>query len=109
MRRNKRKKRAVRLGGLVLLIVVLAGFMMLFQVRTVNVYGNSRHAAEEISDGLLDGFLMKNTLYLQWKYRNGTIPDTLPFLDSIKVQMKSPFEVRVDVSERDDLADTMRT
>ena len=64
MRRNKRKKRAVRLGGLVLLIVVLAGFMMLFQVRTVNVYGNSRHAAEEISDGLLDGFLMKNTLYL---------------------------------------------
>ena len=59
MRRNKRKKRAVRLGGLVLLTVVLAGFMMLFQVRTVNVYGNSRHAAEEISDGLLDGFLMK--------------------------------------------------
>ena len=104
MRRNKRKKRAVRLGGLVLLIVVLAGFMMLFQVRTVNVYGNSRHAAEEISDGLLDGFLMKNTLYLQWKYRNGTIPDTLPFLDSIKVQMKSPFEVRVDVSERDPVA-----
>ena len=104
MRRNKRKQRAVRLGGLVLLIVVLAGFMMLFQVRTVNVYGNSRHAAEEISDGLLDGFLMKNTLYLQWKYRNGTIPDTLPFLDSIKVQMKSPFEVRVDVSERDPVA-----
>ncbi len=104
MRRNKRKKRAVQLGGLVLLIVVLAGFMMLFQVRTVNVYGNSRHAAEEISDGLLDGFLMKNTLYLQWKYRNGTIPDTLPFLDSIKVQMKSPFEVRVDVSERDPVA-----
>ena len=104
MRRNKRKKRAVRLGGLVLLIVVLAGVMMLFQVRTVNVYGNSRHAAEEISDGLLDGFLMKNTLYLQWKYRNGTIPDTLPFLDSIKVQMKSPFEVRVDVSERDPVA-----
>ena len=31
MRRNKRKKRAVRLGGLVLLIVVLAGFMMLFR------------------------------------------------------------------------------
>ena len=28
MRRNKRKKRAVRLGGLVLLIVVLAGFMV---------------------------------------------------------------------------------
>ena len=93
--KKQRKKRAVRLGGLVLLIVVLAGFMMLFQVRTVNVYGNSRHAAEEISDGLLDGFLMKNTLYLQWKYRNGMIPDTLPFLDSIKVQMKSPFEVRV--------------
>ena len=32
------------------------------------------------------------------------IPDTLPFLDSIKVQMKSPFEVRVDVSERDPVA-----
>ncbi|MDD6326396.1 MAG: cell division protein FtsQ/DivIB [Lachnospiraceae bacterium] len=104
MRRNKRKKRAIRLGGLVLLLVVLAGFTLLFRVRTVNVYGNSRHTAEEISDGLLDGFLAKNTLYLQWKYRNGAIPDTLPFLDSIKVQMKSPFEVQVDVSEREPVA-----
>ena len=104
MRRNKRKKWAVRLGGLILLVVVLAGFMLLFQVRTVKVYGNSRHTAEEISDGLLEGVLAKNTLYLQWKYRNGAIPDTLPFLDSIKVQMKSPFEVQVDVSERDPVA-----
>ena len=104
MRRSKRKKRAARLGGLILLIVVAAGVTLLFRVQTVKVYGNSRHTAEEISDGLLDGFLAKNTLYLQWKYRNGAIPDTLPFLDSIKVQMKSPFEVQVDVSERDPVA-----
>ncbi|MFR3321190.1 MAG: hypothetical protein ACLTSZ_08640 [Lachnospiraceae bacterium] len=99
MRRNKRKKRAVQLGGLVLLIVVLAGFMMLFQVRTVNVYGNSRHAAEEISDGLLDGFRMKNTLYLRGNTGTGRFRIHCRF-DSIKVQMKSPFEARVDVSER---------
>lgn len=104
MRKNKRKKRAIRIGVLLLLVVALACFALLFRVRTVNVYGNSRHTAEEISDGLMDGFLMKNTLYLQWKYRNGTIPDTLPFLDSLKVQMKSPFEVEVDVSERNPVA-----
>lgn len=104
MKKNKRKKRVIRIGVLLLLVVGLACFALLFRVRTVNVYGNSRHTAEEISDGLMDGFLMKNTLFLQWKYRKGTIPDTLPFLDSLKVQMKSPFEVDVTVSERDPVA-----
>lgn len=104
MRRNKRKKRAARLIGLIFLVVLLAGFGLLFHVRTVKVYGNSRHTAEEITDGLMDGLLTKNTLYLQWKYRNGTVPDTMPYLTSLKVQMKSPFEVEVDVSEREPVA-----
>lgn len=91
----------IRWGGYALLLAALLSGIFLFRVRKVNVYGNSRHSAGEISKGLTHDAFTKNTLYLLWKYRDEKIPDTLPFLNSLSVKMKSPFEIDVTVSEKE--------
>lgn len=103
MRRHRRRRMRRVLLLLVLLIAVLA-VVFLFQVRKVNVYGNERHTQEEIAEGLIHNLLTKNTLYLQWEYRDGRVPDTMPFLRSLKVKMKSPFEITVEVEEKTPVA-----
>lgn len=101
MRRNRRKRRIIRLGVLAVLVLAVLAVLLLFRVRKVNVYGSERHSAGEISSGLMHNMLTKNTLYLQWEYRNGEVPDTLPFLSALKVTMKSPFEIDVEVTEKE--------
>lgn len=96
----------MRLGALAVVLLVLILFFVIFQARTVDVYGNTRHTSEEISEGLGDNFLNRNTLYLMWKYRKGEIPDTLPFLTTLNVQMKSPAHIEVQVTEKEPVAYT---
>lgn len=91
----------MKLAAALLLLAAVCGALFLFQVRKVTVYGNSRHSSEEIGAGLTEGRLMKNTLYLLWKYREGEVPDTLPFLNSLHVQMKSPSHIEVQVTEKE--------
>lgn len=100
-RRTRRKRRLVRGGVLLILLLAVLAVVFLFQVKTVTVYGNTRHTEEEIKEGLMNNILHKNTLYLQWEYRNGRVPDTLPFLKSLKVSMKSPTEIEVQVDEKE--------
>lgn len=97
---NRRKRRMIKAAAVLVLIAaaVAAGFV--FQVKKVTVYGNSRHSSEEISAGLCHDFLTNNTLFLLWKHREGLIPDTLPFLSSLHVQMKSPSNIEVHVTEK---------
>lgn len=99
-RRGKRKKRIVRLGVLLLLVVILAAAALIFRVGKVTVYGNTWHSSEEISDGLVNDLLSGNSLYLLWKYKDGEVPDTLPFLSSIHVQLQSPSQLQVQVTEK---------
>ncbi len=103
-RRSRRKRRIVKIGVVLLFFAALAAAAFLFQVRTVTVYGNSRHSSEEIAEGLSYDFLTNNTLYLMWRYKDGDIPDTLPFLDSLHVEMKSPFSIDVHVTEKEPAA-----
>lgn len=97
---NRRKRRMIRAAAALVLIAaaVTAGF--LFRVKKVTVYGNERHSSEEISAGLCHDFLTNNTLYLLWKYRDGMIPDELPFLNTLHVQMKTPSNIEVHVTEK---------
>lgn len=100
---NVRQKRKRVPGSLIISMILLAAVcivIFLFQARKIEVYGNQRHSTQEITAGLLNEVPGKNTLYLLWKYRNGTVPDTLPFLDSLEVEMKTPYEVLVSVAER---------
>ncbi|MCC8049958.1 MAG: cell division protein FtsQ/DivIB [Clostridiales bacterium] len=99
--RTKRKRRLTNFIILFVVILVILSGLFLFRVRKVTVSGNSRYSAEEIEEGLITDFLSGSTLYLWWTYRNGEIPDTMPYLDTLKVTMTSPFAVRVTVTEKD--------
>lgn len=99
-KRRKRKKRIIRLGIAGIFLAVILAVFFLFRVRTVSVYGNDMHLAEEISAGLINDTFTKNTLYLLWEYRDGEVPDTLPFLNSLQIQMKSPSQIEVVVQEK---------
>ncbi len=101
MRRSKRRKRIVRLGILAALLAAVITVLVLFQVRKINVYGNSRYDAQEIADGLMHSFLTKNSLYLAWEYRDETVSERMPYLGSVKVKLKSPFEIDVTVEEKE--------
>lgn len=100
-RRNRRKRRILRLGVLVGVAAAILVLLFLFRVKKVTVHGNSRHSSGEIAQGLMHNFLTENSLYLQWEYRKGAVPDTLPFLSSLEVHMKSPFEIEVIVTEKE--------
>lgn len=100
-KRRKRKQRILKLVILGILVLLIAAAAFLFQARTVDVYGNERHSSEEISGGLITDIFSKNTLYLLWKYKDGEIPDTLPFLSTLKIQMKSPAHIEVVVQEKE--------
>lgn len=100
-KRKKRKQRIIRFAVTGLLILAVLSAVFLFQVRTVTVYGNNRHSSKEISAGLINDTLSKNTLYLLWKYKDGEVPDTLPFLNMLQVQMKTPSHVEVVVEEKE--------
>lgn len=100
-KRRKRKKRIIQFAVIGIFLLVLLVGMLLFQARTVDVYGNERHSSEEIISGLIDDMFSKNTLYLLWKYKDGEVPDTLPFLNTMQIQMKSPFHIEVVVQEKE--------
>lgn len=99
--RRKRKKRILRLAVVGVLVLAVAAAVFLFQVKTVDVYGNERHSSEEIASGLMDEMFSGNTLYLLWRYKDGEVPDTLPFLNTLQVQMKSPSHIEVVVQEKE--------
>lgn len=101
MGRRRRKGRVFKLGTAVLILLILLGFIILFHVRNVQVYGNERYTSEEIASGLMNNMLSRNTLYLLWKHRKGEIPDMLAYLDALDVQMKSPSSIEVYVREKE--------
>lgn len=86
------------------ILILLLGAFFLFQVKKVEVYGNTLHTSEEIAAGLSDNVLTRNTLYMMWRYRKGQIPDALPFLSSLHIEMKSPSRVQVEVTEKEPVA-----
>lgn len=100
-RRNKRKRRIIRLGIIGVLLAAVLVILFLFQIRKIDVYGNSRHGSDEIASGLVYDTLTKNTLYFLWEYKDGEIPASMPFLNSLHVQMKSPSHVEVQVTEKE--------
>lgn len=100
-RRYKRRKRIVRLGiGLLVLAAILLT-VFLFQVKTIKVSGNQNHTQQEISSDLVDGVPVANTFYLAWKYRNGAVPDNMPYLEELQVEIASPFTLQVTVKEKE--------
>ncbi len=88
---------------LIPLLLVIAAVLFVvfgFHVNSVVVSGNSHFAASEIADDLISDTLSENSLYLIWRYRKGDPPDSMAYLDSLHVSLKSPGTVRIAVTEK---------
>lgn len=102
-RKKRRKKRSHRLYAFVVLLfgfaIIVLAFLLLFHVQKIEVSGNDYLTEGEIIDAVQDDRLSKNSLYILGKYAvgRGTV---LPCLDQIKVRMKSPWVLKVEVREK---------
>ncbi len=98
--RNVRRGHLTGLGILLFLLILVLAVIFGFRVHKVTVIGNSHHSSDEIAEDLMTNFLSGNTLYLLWTYKNGDIPSSAPYLDSLKISMKSPIGVTIRVTEK---------
>ncbi len=48
--------------------------------------------------------MCQNMLYLLWKHHSGGVPEQMPYLSRIKLKMKSPSSLQVEVVEREPVA-----
>lgn len=103
---GKNQKERYRGRGLlavaVLVLVLLpAGFLAvtLFQIREVEVTGNSFYSSQEIQDRVITDRYTSNSLYLYLKYHY-LEPEEVPFVDKIEVTLLGPGKVRLRVYEK---------
>ncbi len=102
--RKKHRIYGVRL--LIILIIIVAavtvaalvGFTA-FRLEEVDVVGNEIYSDEQIEDWVLKDDDAWNTLYIMARYRFRRQED-IPFVDSMDVQLVSPTEIRVEVTEK---------
>ncbi|MCD8023795.1 MAG: cell division protein FtsQ/DivIB [Lachnospiraceae bacterium] len=99
--RKRRKRWLANLWILLALAAAVLVVLLVFRVRKVTVVGNSRYSAEEIQEDLITDFLSGNTLCLWWTYKGGEIPDSMPYLETMKITVDSPFSVTITVSEKE--------
>lgn len=101
---NKRKKIRKRTIYAIILSVMLFCFVMiifllLFQVRKIEVSGNRYLTNQEIADWLEEDELSTNSIYLMIKFHFMDY-EMLPAMEDVKVGLKSPWTVKVTVEEK---------
>lgn len=74
---------------LAVLILVSFGILLLFQIREVEVTGNSFYSQEEIRERIITDRYTKNSLYLYLKYKYFN-KEEIPFIDKIEVSLAGP-------------------
>jgi len=104
-RHEKHEKRQHGRGFLAAAILVigllLAGVSVvtLFQIRDVEVTGNSHYSEQEIIDMVIVDKYTSNSLYLYLKYQY-LDTEEIPFVDKIEVSLLGPGKVRLRVYEK---------
>lgn len=102
---NERKKRILKraIAKVILVVmlisVVMIAFLLLFQVRKIEVSGNQYLTKQEIADWMESDELSTNSVYLMIKYHlmNYT---KLPAMEDVSVTMKNPWTMKVTVKEK---------
>lgn len=103
--RDERKKRIRKktIMGIILFIMLfclcLIAFLLLFQVRKIEVKGNQYLTSQEIVDWMEEDELSTNSVYLMCKYYF-TDFEKLPAMEDVKVGMKNPWTMKVTVKEK---------
>ena len=105
-RRKRRRKRRIRwkavlrlLGTVTTLVLLCYLFVVLFETRKINVTGNQYSSAQEVLDWVKSDKRSSNTLYFLWKYNKENLKQP-PAIEKTSVQLKSPWEVTVRVTEK---------
>jgi len=98
IKRNKRK-----LVIVILLVVLLAAAAIIinsvFSVKKVTITGNEHYTEEEIEKMVFENRYCYNSIYLYWKY-NYKKDYSIPFIDTIDIEMRAENEVKVNVYEK---------
>ncbi len=99
---KKRKKKGLRIVLGVLGILILAGITVvyLFQARNFEVEGNDYYGDTTITTWIQNDRLSVNSLYILLKY-DFLDPELPSGVEDIKVSLKNPWTVRVDVTEKE--------
>ena len=99
--KQRRLPRALTTMLAILIVgVIIAVTLVVFQLQNVEVIGNSRYPAEQISSDLVYDFLTRNTLWLGWKYRSKTEEPRTPYLSSVQGKIINPGRLRLIVQEK---------
>lgn len=108
-RKKRRRKRRIRRNlwkailTLFSVTALLAIFcylaVVLFETKKINVTGNLYSSAQEVQKWVLSDKYSSNTLYILWKYNKDDIKQ-LPVIEKVKVKMKTPREVNIQVIEK---------
>ncbi len=99
--KERHRGRGFLAAAVLVLVLLPAGFLAvtLFQIREVEVTGNSFYSAQEIQDRVIRDRYTSNSLYLYLKYRY-LDPEEVPFVDKIEVSLLGPGKVRLRVYEK---------
>lgn len=100
-RKRRIRKRTVMGAILIIMLVCLfmITFLLLFQVRKIEIKGNRYLTRQEIADWMEEDELSTNSVYLMFKYYM-TDFEMLPAMEDVKVGMKNPWTMKVTVKEK---------
>lgn len=100
-RKRRIKKRTIYAAILIMMLTcfVMIGFLLLFQVRKIDVKGNQYLSSQEVADWVSTDELAGNSIYLLCKY-NFTDYELLPAMEDVKVSLTNPWTVRIKVTEK---------
>lgn len=105
--RKKKRRRRKYMERILKILCVLAvltfAFSLIytaFRVKKINVQGNQYTSSQDVVDWLKKDRFSDNSLYLYCKY-NWSDAEQLPSIESVEVQLKSPWIVEVQVHEKE--------
>ncbi len=90
----------VLLGIVILVAVIFLGVYFGCEIKKVTVEGNELHENQVIQDIILNDDYSWNSVYVFLKYKFKK-PETIPFVDTVEVSLKSPSEIVLKVYEKE--------
>lgn len=101
--RRRRKKKSHRIYAFIVLFlglaIIAAIIFLLFYVQKIEVKGNDYVPEKEIIETVQNDDFSVNALYILGKYALGK-GKTLPCLEQMKVRLKAPWSVKIEVKEK---------
>ena len=99
-KRNKKRTVCAIIIGFMMICFWLIVFLLLFQVRKINITGNEFLTKQVVADWIQKDELSTNSLYLFCKY-HFTEYEKLPAVEDVKVTLSNPWTVNVKVKEKE--------